>query len=205
MEYWSRWGIAARWKIAADALKECGIKISSLELTTMEKEDGSPPDIDLSKNEANELMEPFRKRDRFSNKKSLKYGYVRNYIAPTENEAPGVDPNVTRENPGFEMARSLYDDPSMNIMWFKRESIYAPILQKNVDRNDRKYVVELHETYHALTNEDNHAHYKSDPSVPRNPLKVRMTQTNGSFTKGPGGQCEKMIKEGSQRGLLRCE
>ncbi len=197
MEYWGKLGIAARWKIAADAFKKCGIKISSLELTMMEKNDGSPPDISIGSPSEKLVTNAFYERDVFRGKNSIKTIYLRGY-------SDGTRP-VSRGESNFNFATTPYSNPNNQIILLKRESIYAPIVQKNSSSEDGKYVVELHEIYHALTNEsDEEAHVSSNSSVPRNVLKTRITQSNGSFTNGPGGQCETMIKKGSARGLLRC-
>ena len=197
MEYWSRWGIAARWKIAADALKDCGIKISSLELTMMEKSDGSPPDIDIGSDIEKSLMGEFYARDLFQGKNSVKFFYGRSFTNPLDKFEKG--------SPGFTIAMSPYLDPTRQAIFLRREAMYSPMLQKNNSSMDKKFVMELHELYHSITGENGEeSHVSSNPSVPRNALKTRLTQTSGSFTKGPRGQCETMIKKGSARGLLRC-
>lgn len=194
MEYWGKLGIAARWKIAADALKDCGIKISSLELTMMEKSDGSPPDIDIGSPIEQAVTNSFYSRDVFRGKNSVKAFYLRSF-----NDGKHLG---SRTNANFGFAKVPYSDPNNQIMLLKRESIYAPILQKNSTADERKFVIELHELYHILAKEnDEEAHLSSDSSIPRNPLKTRLTQSNGTFDKY---QCKKMIKSGSARGLLRC-
>jgi hypothetical protein len=198
MEYWGKLVIAARWKIAADSFKGCGIKITSLDLTVMEKTDGSPPDIDIGSPIEQSVTNTFYARDVFRRKNSIKAFYLRNF-----NDGKHLG---SRTSANFGFAKVPYSDPNNQIMLLKRESIYAPMLQKNSTVDERKFVMELHELYHALADEDDDtAHVPSDPSIPRNPLKTRLTQTSGSFTAGPGGQCEKMIEKGRQLGLLRCE
>jgi hypothetical protein len=197
MEYWSRWGIAARWKIAADSFKGCGIRIASLELTVMEKTDGSPPDIDVDDPMTRAISTALIERDKSSGRQTLKVGYFRNFKDPTSNAVRGDRKYILASSIGYKK------DPSASLVLIKRDMIYAPIRPIGIPEDHLSHVIEAHELFHTLADKNGkESHVISDEHQDTyNQMSDAIVRTSGTFTEE---QCDEMIKGGVRQGFLKC-
>ena len=200
--YWTTAMIATRWQIAAQSLKECGIRIKEISLTTFETQTYSPdkgldpftvPTLYLPSQRSNHIISSLIQDDELLKKRSVKMFYT--------GEAPPKDPKYNLATAAADLAEN--DDPAMRSFWLKRMSIASPVFPPKLNPNDTGYVDELHELYHILTGKkDEECHF--DPRKLPNkfgPMSDTIMNQGGKFDPL---ECEDMRKLGEKSKLLTC-
>jgi hypothetical protein len=196
--YWENDALIARWKIAADSFKSCGIKIESLNITTLERvgsKINSPPVLDVNKNMTSNLIEPFRENDSDAHELTLKIVYLKDWI----NE------NVTavRGDADYTFANTFYEEPEKTFVMLKKDVLYSPLKPSGLPSSHLPYVDEVHEVFHAATGinaADGHIVSAENKNV-YNVMVDSLMRNSGSFTKK---QCKDLRELGASRGFLRC-
>ncbi len=197
--YWSNDIIAKRWYVAAQSLKNCGIRISNISLTSFESkgiEAFNFPSIDMRGGKAYNIINALAKDERTSGSLSAKFTYSGNFI----------DGNVTdlRGDSQYSTAftKFLEDENEVISGWIKASSLAIPIFTPGLNSDDTGYVDELHELYHMLTKRDHRSHvrFKDSPNS-YGPKTERFMRSGGKFSVQ---DCKDMITIGAKNKLLSC-
>jgi hypothetical protein len=193
--YWDKELIAQRWKIASQSLKECGIRIRNMNLTSFEFQDrykDRKPDYDLSTAITSIIPAPFHENDKKRGSKSVIVAYV-NEISEGEKSPPQ---RGDRKYPVAAIARDT--------VFIRRDAIYLPIFPEGIPPDLPGFVVETHEVGgHVLTGEDDlqsHFNTFNDPNR-YDAMSDMWSRASGKFM---DDRCPKMVQLGQDRGYLRC-
>lgn len=196
--YWTNDIIAKRWYIAAQSLKNCGIRISSISLTSFESkglEAFNFPSIDMRGGKAYNIMNSIAKDEKSNGSTSAKFMYSGNI-----NYGNGMD---VRGDSQYSTAYTRLEDENEVISgWIKASSLAIPIFTLGSTADDTGYVDELHELYHMLTKKDYRSHvtFKDNPDS-YGPKTERFMRSGGKFS---AQDCKDMRTIGAKNKLLTC-
>jgi hypothetical protein len=195
--YWENDALIARWKITADSFKACGIKIESLNITTLEfvgSLANRRPILNMNNGMVTNLLEPFEENDQDAHVLSLKYIYGEDW----ENDKD----TAVRGDVDYAFANTYTNrDPSKAFVALKRSVIDIPIKSDKLPRGHLKFAVEAHEGLHVLTGFDAKKAHEPSGSKKFNAVTDDVIMSTGSFSTD---QCSDMKEYGKQRGFLRC-
>ena len=195
--YWENDALIARWKIAADSFKACGIKIESLNITTLERvgsRANDPPILNMNTGMVTSLLEPFEENDQDAHELTLKYIYTDDWKNDKATSVRGdVDYTFANTFKGY--------DPVKTFVALKRDVMDIPIKSDKLPRGHLKFAGEAHEGLHVLTGFDAKKAHEPSGSKKFNAVTDDVIMSTGSFSQD---QCRDMKENGKQRGFLRC-
>jgi hypothetical protein len=198
--YWENDALIARWKITADSFKSCGVKIESLNITTLERvgsRANDPPILNMNTGMVTSLLEPFEENDKDAHELTLKYIYADDWKNDKATAVRGdVDYTFANTFKGY--------DPTKTFVAFKKDILYSPIRPAGLPKSHLNYADEAHEGFHAATGinaADGHIVSAENKDV-YNVMVDSLMRNSGSFTKK---QCKELRERGAQRGFLRCQ